>query len=387
MDEFGTVTEYKELRPANLYDVAANETWLEDIAREGYRLKGFTGWSGVFVKDEPCECRYRMQPRGKKEKAPPVEQVELYRELGWEYVTTLGGEFHVWRCDDPEAPELETDPVVQVEGYRRLKRNVVWTNAFLGGLLILCLGLMLWFWGFSETPLWSTVRRGVPGEELFRCAIILLWLAWMVYELKTVFRLMRHLKTGIPLERPRPYRRQKWLARCGAVAFGLVLLLNFTDRLLGEPWDAYGRDHNTVHPDAVYADLRELDGLTDDEVVFFGPETKVHELAPRMWFVDQLEDVYGSAQPMARTEYYHLLTERLRLRMEQELLHRYEKEEAVMELQETGELDRFWWSQAVVDGREEQYVVAALGKNILGLHYRGSADLRTRTAYFAKLLR
>lgn len=163
--------------------------------------------------------------------------------------------------------------------------------------------------------------------------------------------------------------------------------MNFTDRLLGEPWDAYGRDHNTVHPDAVYADLRELDGLTDDEVVFFGPETKVHELAPRMWFVDQLEDVYGSAQPMARTEYYHLLTERLRLRMEQELLHRYEKEEAVMELQETGELDRFWWSQVVVDGREEQYVVAALGKNILGLQYRGSADLRSRTAYFAELLR
>ena len=38
--------EYKELRPANVYDVAANETWLEDMAREGYRLTGFTGWSG-----------------------------------------------------------------------------------------------------------------------------------------------------------------------------------------------------------------------------------------------------------------------------------------------------------------------------------------------------
>ena len=25
--------EYKELRPANVYDVAANETWLEDMAR------------------------------------------------------------------------------------------------------------------------------------------------------------------------------------------------------------------------------------------------------------------------------------------------------------------------------------------------------------------
>ena len=62
--------EYKELRPANAYDVAANETWLEDMARQGYRLIRMTGWSGVFEKTEPFTCRYRMQPLPKKEKAP-----------------------------------------------------------------------------------------------------------------------------------------------------------------------------------------------------------------------------------------------------------------------------------------------------------------------------
>lgn len=388
MSDLGTIEEYKELRPANLYDVAANETWLEDIAREGYRLKEFTGWSGVFVKDEPCECRYRMQPKLKKEKKPSDEQQELYRELGWEYVTTLGGEFHIWRCDDPAVPELDTDPVVQVESYRRIKRNVIWTNVIFGGLMVLMLGLMIWFWGDSETPLWSSVRNHVPGEEVLRFAILLFWLVWMVCELKTVFRLMRHLKTGIPLERPKSYRAQKWLARGGVAVLALVLALNFADQMIGEPWDAYGESYDEVHPDAIYVDLRELEGLADDEVVFFGPETKVHELAPRMWFVDQIEDVYGSTQPLARTEYYHLLTERLRPRMESELLYWYERynEEAVMERQETAELDSFWWSEIVVDGYEEQYVVASLGKNVIGLQYRGTVDLRAQTAYFAELL-
>ena len=35
--------EYKELRPVGTYDVAALESWLEERAREGYRLIRFKG--------------------------------------------------------------------------------------------------------------------------------------------------------------------------------------------------------------------------------------------------------------------------------------------------------------------------------------------------------
>lgn len=120
-ERFMKDAEYKELRPANVYDVAANESWLEDMAKQGYRLKGMTGWSGIFEKAEPFSCRYRMQPLSKKEKHPPEETVEGYRELGWEYAGTIPGTFHVWRCEDPAAPELDTDPVVQGMGYRYLR--------------------------------------------------------------------------------------------------------------------------------------------------------------------------------------------------------------------------------------------------------------------------
>ena len=56
--------------------MAANETWLEDMAKQGYRLVRMTSWSGVFEKTEPFSCRYRMQPLAKKEKAPPPEVME-----------------------------------------------------------------------------------------------------------------------------------------------------------------------------------------------------------------------------------------------------------------------------------------------------------------------
>lgn len=41
---------YKELCPASLYDVAANETWLEDRTREDWRL-GDQVWD---VSDRNC---------------------------------------------------------------------------------------------------------------------------------------------------------------------------------------------------------------------------------------------------------------------------------------------------------------------------------------------
>lgn len=48
MSELRKKQEYKELRPVGTYDVAALESWLEERAREGYRLIRFKGLYGLF---------------------------------------------------------------------------------------------------------------------------------------------------------------------------------------------------------------------------------------------------------------------------------------------------------------------------------------------------
>ena len=109
--------EYQEFRPVELFDVAVMESWLEERDREGYHLLRFRGLRGIFYQDRSvAPSRYRLQPLLRKEKSPPQEMTEAYRELGWAYVCTLAGTFHVWRCEDPDAPELDTDPVVQGMG-------------------------------------------------------------------------------------------------------------------------------------------------------------------------------------------------------------------------------------------------------------------------------
>ena len=152
--------EYREFRPVELYDVAAVESWLEERDREGYHLLRFRGLYGIFYQDcSVAPSRYRLQPLLRKEKSPPPEMTDAYRELGWEYVCTLAGTFHIWRCGDPAAPELDTDPVVQSMGYGYLERK----------MRRICCGCprSCWCaWGSVSFP-----GSGAPGTCLW-------WISW-----------------------------------------------------------------------------------------------------------------------------------------------------------------------------------------------------------------
>ena len=389
--------QYKELRPANAYDVAANETWLEDMARQGYRLVGMTGWSGVFEKAEPFTCRYRMQPLSKKEKRPPEEMVEAYRELGWEYAGTIPGTFHVWRCEDPTAPELDTDPVVQGMGYRYLRRKMHRNIVLDLVLLTVLAGEYLLLSGLASTPLLDTLEDFAPGQLTAGTLAAVLVVALMVCQVRSMRRLLRFLCTGIPLERPRPYRHQKWLARVLAVALGWMLFLHFFSGFstmngssLKEGWDA-GDSYHDPGSGVVYVDLADLEGAEKTE--FWGCRTKIQELCPRMYRITQLSLEKGektSRQVLSsvETSYYRLLTEGLARQLAKELIQDRpgsmgtSAHEALVPV-EGAALDGFWWLQKD-DGT--QYAVARLGRQVLLVEYEGQTDLRTAGDYLAGLL-
>ena len=396
-ERFVKDAQYKELRPANVYDVAANETWLEDMARQGYRLVGMTGWSGVFERAEPFVCRYRMQPLPKKEKRPPEDMAEAYRELGWEYAGTIPGTFHVWRCEDPDAPELDTDPVGQGMGYRYL-RGKMRRDLILSALLLAALaGEYLLFSGLESTPLLDVIERFAPGQLTAGALAAVLLVALMVCQVGSMRRLLRFLSAGVPLERPRSYRRQKWLARTLAVALGITFILHFLGGFstidggsLKEGWDA-GDSYHDPGSGVVYVDLSDLEGAEKTE--FWGCRTKVQELCPRMYETRQrsLGVGKGDSYPVeswVETTYYRLLTEGLSRQLAKELVQArsgYMGTSAHDDLApvETAELDGLWWLQKD-DGT--QYAVARLGRQVLLVEYEGQTDLRTAGDYLAGLL-
>ena len=116
----------KQFCPYPLWDVRGIEQWLNELAAKGYELKKFSKfWSGraEFQASEQARyARYRLDPIGRDEEELR-ERAANYRELGWRFVEQIGKLYAVYRCDDPEAPELYTDPESLGWAMKRLVRR------------------------------------------------------------------------------------------------------------------------------------------------------------------------------------------------------------------------------------------------------------------------
>lgn len=318
-----TRQEYREIRPVELYDVAVMESWLEERDREGYHLLRFSGLYGIFSWERPApDYRYRLQPLLRKEKSPPPEMAAAYRELGWEYVCTLAGTFHVWRCGDPDAPELDTDPVVQGMGYGYLKKKMRRHLLRLPVILLLCLALLAlpWIWGAGDMPLVDQLEQTLPGQGLFGLLIVAGLVALELLDVFRMRRLLRSLGTGIPLERPRSWRLQKRVTQAVTVLCWAGFLISRLLPSSGDPYftrSAMGEDGEPL-AEVVYLDLRELEGT--EELSGFSAERKSLLPAPQMYWTRQ--SVSGRDMEVSifgNTSYYRLRTEELAIRVEEEL--------------------------------------------------------------------
>lgn len=376
---------YRIRRPLNSYDIAAVETWLEDEAQQGYHLVEFKGSHGLFEKGRPERWRYRMQLLAKKEEAPSPEQIAEYEQRGWTYAATVDKRFHVWKS---RQMAVSMDPARGLThgDFRRLRlRHILINLAYIAAILGLMIATAHSQWS-GKQPLYKMLYGSMAGSVPLLWAMELSMAVMVLVEIVSGLRLFQKLEDREPLERPKAYRGQRWLATVGFMVGLVVACTGFLEIWWENPWDARDKDTGELKPGAVYVDLRELDDAPEEEIFYLWPETKVHELAPRMWFIQQ--EAYPGApvdeQITVDTEYYHLLAECLTPRLVNELKSMTRTDLTPLE---SAELDEFWWCQQ--EGRQgqmEQHVVAALGRNVLAVRYSGPTDLRMQADYLAALL-
>ena len=390
---------FREVCPISVYDVTAVESWLEDLVRKGYRPIGFAGGKVKLLPEEPRESRFRLQPLQRRKEVLDPERVAAYRSMGWRLVGQLGP-FWVWRCDDPNAPELDTDPVVQGEGYRYLKRRMIRRTVGWGLAWLALLGFAVWT--AANVSLRRVLDAGSWLELIARPLYSLVLMVLVVVELwldaRNTRRLWRTLTAGVPLERPRPYRRQQLLGRVAygiaLAVLGLNLMVSYQD-LDSSPsgWDHAERtvyeegERPPVH--TVLADLTALDGL---EPLWTDVREKSLPIAPEMYAARQFAELPGGEQVFLQTAYYRMLTEGLARALTAELVENRagfldSRPELPLEPIEAQGLDGFWWAEETDGtGAPEQFAVLRQGKRVLSIWYTGSADLQTRTDYFAAVL-
>lgn len=133
--------------PCPDYDIEGMESWLSDMAASGLMLKkdGFFANFASFEECTPCKVRYRLQAASEKKsilsednREPDDEVIEIARHYGWEYVASRG-RFYIYRTNDPQARELNTDPEVQAlvigEVRKRERRDAI--AGFLSPIILL----------------------------------------------------------------------------------------------------------------------------------------------------------------------------------------------------------------------------------------------------------
>lgn len=382
--------DYDARLPAGLYDVAANETWLEEKAAQGLHIQRIQGARVYFEKGEPQTLRYRFQPMGKAKEKLDEERLALYAELGWEYLGTVDGVFHLWRCGDGAAPELDTDPVVQAEGYRYLKHNMM-TTAFMElGFLLGTFGICILANVGGGTPLRYILRDYLPLQAQAFFTAVVCGVSWEVMEVRTMLRLLKNLSAGIPMDRPRPYRTKGRIQRVMVAAYLLWIILqtvaNFwpvgNGDILG--WSDLAAD-GTPKAGIVYVDVTKLDP-PEDEVEFERVSTKFHELASRMTEVEmrqtrQLSPGQHLVASKAETTHYVLRAPFLASILVGDIQADYRNWGPFEEVSVPG-LDRF----LVSTRKKSQVIIAAKGKDVLEVFYSGTADLADQGTYFAELL-
>uniref|UniRef100_UPI003FF03B57 DUF2812 domain-containing protein n=2 Tax=Oscillospiraceae TaxID=216572 RepID=UPI003FF03B57 len=215
-----------KLMPMNIYDVAAQQARMEDQAARGWFAVSVPGifFLAVFEKGEPKAVRYRLEPAPVKESCPDPERLAAYRSMGWEYVDTSGKSVHLWRCDDPDAPELHTDPETEAQAYDRLFRRQQKVTQFWAAVTALLAVLAvqtlltertLLVWSVQEwKPLW---REAAYWGFLLALALAAFRQWW------SLRRYLRPLRAGVPVCHRRPYRLACGLSLAIMLLWGIYI--------------------------------------------------------------------------------------------------------------------------------------------------------------------
>ena len=387
-------TVYK-LIPVDFVDVDRFEGWAEDMARRGLYLHHLTPFLfAAFQRGEPAPVRYRLEPRGSFWSR---ESQNYCRSLGWEFVFHVGRWFDLYRNDDPEAPELHTDPVVHSYALDRISRSL----RILTAVLVLCfvgeLAALLLPYLLSETPV--LLLLDVSGIATLSILVLLL-LLWVEFRsLGSFFRLRRRLREGIVPGRHSWRSSARWYF--GLLLFDLVLLA----ALIASPlvlrsveWEGELAAAERPFP---ILELRELEGDPALEAVpspitleIFGYDSHNYVrrnwslLAPGQYEVDQHLTGRGDYEPRLDMLWYRLSLPCLASPLLDDLISRYSDLRYAPEHYTVTEPELPGFDRAVLvqDNRwPGQELFLQAGNVVIYLDYSGAQDLTGRPELLARL--
>lgn len=213
------------------FDIGGTEKYYSDMAAKGWKLTHRGPFFSKFERAVPEAVRYRIEvvsPKLLVDGKLPEEQVAVYADCGWEYVT--GNEFHhVFRAPAAsDAPEFYLEPAQQAETIKALRKRYI-ANALSPLFYILLFTLLSFlFWNVTDGHWFAAFYKSWITDTYCTIGYILLLLGLVCNDIwGTVYlsRLYRKMKKGVPLnhESTSKHRFLKW-SQSVILALGVICL-------------------------------------------------------------------------------------------------------------------------------------------------------------------
>jgi len=274
----------RKMLPVSLYDLSGLEAWLESQANEGLFPTHLGSWA-TFTQDGKPGTRFRLDALGAEKDSPSEEQLELYRQAGWEYSFPVGHAYFLFYAADPAAPEPFTDYQsrgLSLDRLTRQMRSVDRRRRFLNILLLVLFISPFWLHIQSKYDVQPDRWAGLPAYLLQMCSVVtLLFLVLFVWsnlkerrDWRAIRDLHENLSQGLPPpSSPGPSKKIVWEHRIELILI-LPLMLCLAVSLF---------DLNRIPIERFplpYIDLQELEGqpLVYENRTKFQPDYNMGEI-------------------------------------------------------------------------------------------------------------
>ncbi len=363
--------------PCPDYDVTGVESWLSYMAEQGYILRDGGVFRGIaaFDRCEPEKVRYRLQPAQKgfviyDNDGPSDDEVELNGAFGWKYVAKYGV-FHIYRADDIDAREMDTDPEVQAMAMNSLHRsqrfNIIWMSIW----IIVCLALV-----FTSQPFLSMVNRGsLISISLVLCVVI--FIVTDLVKAVSLYRLRKKILDGEDLGSGTNWKKGARIYTV-KVVIGVIAYVAMT--VLGCMFIlSDGADRNqmsiseyqgevpfrTITDLALCDDIEKVDNVDDDE-------NTISEWSDILWPENYKIYEYGDIVYTDGNTYYgglvityheaknEWLADKLYQAYMQRAKHQPDYEKIDVKIAGLDDVDAYWdGSESVIMRKDEKLIVAS----------------------------
>ncbi|MGM0792525.1 MAG: DUF2812 domain-containing protein [Bacillota bacterium] len=378
----------RKLRPEDYWRIGEHESWFTDMAEEGLFLKKMGIRFAKFAKGEPKKMRYRIDVSFSKKISS--EQIEMYSESGWDYVTTYNY-FHVFSSPaELHAPEIHTDPAEQSYTLKALDEKYTQTAWTVTIMILLTFGMLASIWFLDGTPTLMMVQGNVLTQTIL--SIILGYSAYNSLQAAISIRSLRKkLAEGKPIDHHAPwkkrFRRNTAIALLFIVTAGSTAAISFAQLSMMDTKTL--PEGNIDLPIVRLADIEQNPDLIRGEPSYVDDDEDWGNrisydwspLAPVQYETDENGEVIGEKwddgsgrySPSIQTQVYQLSIAGLADNLLSDLVKRYRYDDGMEEFVQKKHpvLDEL----IVYEEEGIKKVFASKGKTVMYVWYNGEADM------------